>query len=417
MPRSGAGEGREWRVGLLVVAAVVLFGFGVFLIGEQGNLFSRKNDYVIYFPTVSGLNEGNPVQLNGVEVGTVRSVVLPTDAASEQIEVGIEVDRRYADRIREDSEARIKTLGLLGDKFVELTSGSPGAEPVPPGGVIPAAPPTNVDKLIASGEDVMDNVVQISADLRDVLQRMEEGKGLLGELTSESETGQRVTDAVIETMESIQRVAEEVEEGDGPLSRLIHDQELADSMSGSLARLEGILDKAENGDGLLPALLNDPATRERFDTTLASLRDTAANLQALSTDLQQGNGLLPRLIEDEELGDEIENDLRQVLDRVDDLTRKLEEGEGTAGKMINDPSVYEAVQDVIVGVNESRFLRWLIRNRQKKGIEKRYDEARKALEDGADDMDEPEGPEKEEGAEQPPAPEPEGGPGGEREPR
>ena len=176
--------------------ALGLLGVGVFLIGEQSNLFSRKNHYVIYFPSVSGLNEGNPVQLNGVEVGTVKDIVLPTDAEATEIKVVIEVDQRYAARIREDSMARIKTLGLLGDKYVELTTGSTDTAPIPPGGVIPAAPPTNVDKLVASGEDVMDNVVQISADLRDILRRMEEGEGLLGELTTESETGERVTDAV-----------------------------------------------------------------------------------------------------------------------------------------------------------------------------------------------------------------------------
>lgn len=385
MPRSDSGSGREWRVGLLVLVAVVLLAAGIFLIGEQGNLFSRKNEYIIYFPTVGGLNEGNPVQLNGVEVGTVRTVVLPTDAASEKIKVTIEVDRRYTERIREDSMARIKTLGLLGDKFVELTSGSPGEELIPPGGVIPAAPPTNVDKLIASGEDVMDNVVQISADLRDILQRMEEGEGLLGELTTESETGSRVTDAVIETMESVQRVATEIEQGDGPLSRLIHDQELAESLTGSVARLEGILEKAETGDGLLPALLNDPSTKEEFDATLGQLREVATNLGALSHELQEGDGLLPRLIEDEELGDEVESELREALDRINNLVRKLDEGEGTAGKLINDPSVYEAVQDVIVGVNESRILRWLIRNRQKKGIEERYEEARETVDEGEGD--------------------------------
>lgn len=417
MPRSGAGEGREWRVGLLVVAALGLLGFGVFLIGEQGNLFTHKNEYVIYFPTVGGLNEGNPVQLNGVEVGTVRSVVLPTDAASQQIKVSIEVNRRYADRIREDSMARIKTLGLLGDKFVEVTSGSPDEAPIPPGGVIPAAPPTNVDKLIASGEDVMDNVVQISADLRDILGRMEEGKGLLGELTTESETGERVTDAVIDTMESVQRVAEEIEEGNGPLSRLIHDQELADSMSGSVARLEGILDKAENGDGLLPALLNDPATRQRFDDTLTSLRSTAGAFEELSRKIQEGDGLLPRLIEDKELGDQVETELRDVLGRIDNLTRKLDEGEGTAGRLINDPSVYEAVQDVIVGVNESRLLRWLIRNRQKKGIEKRYEDARESMDDGADEGDDGDDPGEGDRAEAPPEPGSGSGPAGERERR
>lgn len=373
MPRSE--ETKAWKVGLLLVIALTLLAAGIFLIGEESNLFVRKNRYDIYFATVGGLNEGNPVQLDGVDVGTVRRVVLPTDATSTRIQVTVEVDERYEERIREDSLARIKTLGLLGDKFVEVTTGSIDAEPIPPGGVIPAAPPTNVDRLIASGEDVMDNVVQISADLRDILHRMEQGEGLLGELTTESETGKRMTDAVIETMESVQRVAQDIETGDGALSRLIHDRDLADRMSGSVERVDAILAEVQEGEGLLPGLLHDPATREEYDATMAELRATAEELEAFATELREGDGLLPRLLEDEELGDEVTRELREVLDRIHSVATKLDEGEGTAGKLINDPSVYQAVQDVIVGIEESRLLRWLIRNRQEKGIEKRFEEA------------------------------------------
>lgn len=379
MPRSEAG--RAWKVGLLLLIALGLLAVGIFLIGEESNLFVRKHRYDIYFATVGGLNDGNPVQLDGVEVGTVKRIVLPTDATSSTIQVTVEVDERYAERIREDSLARIKTLGLLGDKFVEITTGSTDAETIPPGGVIPAAPPTNVDRLIASGEDVMDNVVQISADLRDVLRRMERGEGLLGELTTESETGRRMTDAVIETMESIQRVAQNIETGDGPLSRLIHDRELADRVETSLGRLDAILVDLQEGEGLLPGLLHDPATREEYDATLAELRAVAENLEGFSRELREGEGLLPRLIEDEELGDEVVRELREVLERINRVATKLDEGEGTAGKLINDPSVYEAVQDVIVGVEESRLLSWLIRNRQKKGIEERYEEARESMDE------------------------------------
>jgi hypothetical protein len=45
--------------------------------------------------------------------------------------------------------------------------------------------------------------------------------------------------------------------------------------------------------------------------------------------------------------------------------------------MISDPSVYESVNDILIGINESRLLRWLIRNRQGTGIQKRYDERKK----------------------------------------
>jgi phospholipid/cholesterol/gamma-HCH transport system substrate-binding protein len=183
-----------------------------------------------------------------------------------------------------------------------------------------------------------------------------------------------MTDSVIETMESIQRVVENVEQGDGTLSRLINDPELANRITGSVEHLEGVLDQAENGDGLLPSLLKDPATKEEFDTTLAQLRQVSENLNGLSTELREGDGLLPRLMGDEEYADEITGEIQRVLERIDNLVTKLDEGEGTAGKLINDPSVYEAVQDVIIGVEESRLLRWLIRNRQKKGIETRYEE-------------------------------------------
>jgi len=372
-------EGREWKVGLLIILALGLLGVGIFLIGEQSNLFTSKNRYVSYFRSVGGLNQGSPVQLNGVEVGTVKDIVLPTAAEATEIKVVIEVDERYAARIRQDSMARIKTLGLLGDKYVELTTGSTDTAPIPPGGVIPAAPPTNVDKLVASGEDVMDNVVQISADLRDVLRRMDQGKGLLGELTTESDTGERVTDAIVETMETVRRVAKKVESGKGPIPRLIQDPELADRMASSVDRLDRILAQVEDGDGLLPALLKDESTKKDFQATLGQLRATAEDLQAISQDLRDGKGLLPMLIDDEQLGDEIRTEIETILDRIDSLTRKLDEGEGTAGMLINDPSVYQAVNDVIVGVNESAVLRWLIRNRQKKGIEQRYE----AAQDGA----------------------------------
>ena len=383
MPRKG--RGREWKVGLVVLVALAVLAVGVLLIGQESNLFRRKNHYLIYFSAVGGLNEGNPVQLDGVNVGRVRSIVLPTEATSSQIEVEIEVDRRYEARIRQDSmaDAGLETLGLLGDKYVDLTAGSPEAEPIPPGGVIPAAPPTSVDKLIGSGEDVMDNVVQISADLRDILHRMERGQGLLGELTSKSETGERVTDSILQTMESIQRVADQVENGDGPLPRLIHDKELADRMSTSVDRLNSVLAEVQNGDGLLPSLLHDSKTREQFDATLAELRGVSQNLQGFSKELREGKGLMPRLVHDKELGDEVTRELQELLKRINDVARKLDDGDGTAGKLINDPSVYDAINDVIVGVNQSRILRWLIRNRQKKGIEERYEEAQHGPPDGA----------------------------------
>jgi phospholipid/cholesterol/gamma-HCH transport system substrate-binding protein len=389
MPR----RSREVKVGLVILGAVVVLAIGVFLIGDKNNLFSRKNEYFVLFGSVSGLKPGSPVQLNGVDVGTVKKVVLPENPRLEQIEVWINVDRKYAERIRggpqlpasgglnPPSQARIKTLGLLGDKFIDISSGAPEYPVIPSGGQIPAAQPTNVDALLASGEDVMDNVVEISASLSTILARMERGEGLLGELTSNSESGQQLKRSLLSTAASMERIAGKIETGEGPLPRLLNDRRMADRLASSLDRLEGLLAQAQNGPGLLPGLLNDPTAKQKFDETLATLNQMARDLQGFTADLETSDALLPKLVNDEEYGREITGKLNEIVNRLNEISLKLSRGEGTAAKLINDPQIYDAVNDVIIGINESRILRWLIRNRQKKGIEKRYEDTRKSLQE------------------------------------
>src|SRR6185436_19267031 len=330
MPR-----GREVKVGLVILGAVVVLAIGVFLIGDKNNLFSRKNEYYILFSSANGVKEGSPVQLDGVDVGTVKKVVLPQNPRLSQIEVWINVDRKYAERIRggpqlpasgslqAPSQARIKTLGLLGDKFIELSSGAPEYPVIPSGGQIPAAQPTNVDALLASGEDVMDNVVEISASLSTILARMERGEGLLGELTTDSESGRRLKASLLGTAETLQRIANRIETGEGPLPRLLNDRQMADRLASSLDRFESLMAQAQNGPGLLPGLLNDPASKQKFDETLATLNQVAKDVQGFTADLETSDALLPRLVNDEEYGREITGKLNQIVDRLNEISLKL----------------------------------------------------------------------------------------------
>jgi phospholipid/cholesterol/gamma-HCH transport system substrate-binding protein len=384
MPRSG----NALRVGLVILAAFAVLAAGIFLIGEKNNLFSRKNRYYVQFGSVSGLKPGSPVQLNGVDVGTVDRVVLPQNPAEEHIQVWIVVDEQYAERIRGpvdprtarpaaegSSQARIKTLGLLGDKFIEISTGAPELPVIPNEGEIPAAQPTNVDALLASGESVMDNVVEISASLSTILGRMERGEGLLGELTTDSESGRRLRASILGTTESMQRIANKIEAGEGSLGRLLNDRSMADKLASSLDRFEALLAQAQSGPGLAPALLNDPQMKASFQDTLAQLNQVAKDLQGMTADLETSEALLPRLVYDEEYGRQVTGEVQAIVNRLSEASVKLTQGQGTAAKLLNDPQIYEAVNDIIIGVNESRILRWLIRNRQKKGIEKRYEDA------------------------------------------
>jgi phospholipid/cholesterol/gamma-HCH transport system substrate-binding protein len=377
---------REVRVGLLTIVALLVAATGVFMVGERRNLFSRKNVYFVRFENVVGLTSGNPVQLSGVTVGQVQDVVLPEDVDEKLLTVWLSVDRRFASRVRGDSEAKIKTLGLLGDKFVEISSGSPSSVEIPDGGEVQTAAATDVDKLIASGEDMVENVVAIAVSLRTILDNMEEGRGILGQLLTDDEAVASAKDSVVKSLGSLSRILDRVERGEGTLGTLINDNSLSARLNSSVDRIEAILGQVESGDGVLPALLNDPATRDRVEGLLTKLETAADGLGEFATDLNEGGGLFSRLMTDEEYGTEVSNNLRELIRNLNLVSAKLESGDGTVAQLINDPDLYQALDDIVLGIDESKLLRWTIRKKQKAGYKSRVSdeiEAETAAEEAA----------------------------------
>jgi phospholipid/cholesterol/gamma-HCH transport system substrate-binding protein len=373
---------RTIRVGMLVAGALAVLMIFVFAIGSEQKIFSRKNEYRLRLDSVSGLAQGNPVKISGVTVGVVKDINLPYDPKAKDVDIMLMVDRKYAGRIRTDSRARLKKLGLLaGDSYVDISPGSPRFDELEPGAQIPSARQTNVDQLISSGEDLVDNFVQISYSLKNVLNRVDRGEGLLGELTSSPETKQRLTDTVLTALNRTNAMLEHIESGKGLAGKLIYDDAYSDQLAASLAQtatgLQALVSDVQasfkSGNGMLPALLNDPAGRQKVMTLVDNLNTASENLAALSASFKNGQGLVPRLMSDKAYGDQELSEFTNLVHQLNDTVVKINQGNGTAGKVLNDPSVYESINDILIGINESKLLRWLIRNRQQKGIEKRYD--------------------------------------------
>jgi phospholipid/cholesterol/gamma-HCH transport system substrate-binding protein len=360
------------RVGLLAAAALLVLMIFVFFIGSEQKIFSRKNEYRVRLDNVTGLAEGNPIKISGVTVGVIKDITLPADPKMRDVDIVLMVDRKYADRIRTDSRARLKKLGLIaGDSYIDISPGSPKFDAVEPGSQIPAARQTNVDQLISSGEDLVDNFVQISYSLKNVLGRIDRGEGLIGELTSAPETKQRITDTFLTTLNKTNAILGHVESGKGLVGKLVYDDTFAASFTGSLQEsahsLQSLVTNVEGslktGQGAIPALLNDPEGKKKVLDLVENLRLASANLAALTQSYQSGQGIVPRLMNDKAYADTTLVEFNGLLHQLNDAIAKVNRGEGTAGKLISDPSVYESVNDILIGINESKLLRWLIRNR------------------------------------------------------
>jgi outer membrane protein OmpA-like peptidoglycan-associated protein len=124
-----------FRVGVLVVMALVVLCIGVFLIGNRDFLFSSTYRLKAEFQNVSGLNNGAAVRIAGIHQGTVKEIVLPSQPDG-KVTVVMNVKSDTRNIIKKDSRASIKTEGVLGDKYVEISFGSPKAEPVGENGTI-----------------------------------------------------------------------------------------------------------------------------------------------------------------------------------------------------------------------------------------------------------------------------------------
>jgi phospholipid/cholesterol/gamma-HCH transport system substrate-binding protein len=373
------------RVGLLVAAALTVLMLFIFFIGAEQQVFARKNEYEVRLESASGLAQGNPVRMSGVSIGVIKDITLPRDPQQRDVQISLMVDRKYSDRVRQDSRARLKKLGLLtGDSYIEITPGTPRSAVLEPGSLIPAQKGTDVDQLISSGEDLVDNLVQISYSLKNILGRVDRGEGLLGELTSAPETRQRITDTLLATLNKTNAALGHIESGRGVLGKLVYDDAYGERLTASIASAAGSLEVVaaslrrsfESGEGALPALLSDPEGRKRVNELMENLRITTANLSAFTTSLSEGQGLIPRLMNDKAYGDQALAEFTLLVSQLNEMMRKINTGEGTAGKLIADPTTYEAMNDILIGINESRMLRWLVRNRQEAGIERRYEERR-----------------------------------------
>lgn len=371
------------RVGIIVFAALVLLAGAILTIGGKTGFFLARTSYFTRFPNSQGLVAGNQVRLAGVVVGAVRSIEVPKKPGQD-LTVFFDIERRYQHLLKTDSKVEIRTIGLLGDKYLEVTPGSPDKPDLPPESEITSFRSAELEKILASSGDLVENVLAISKSLRNILGRTEKGEGFLGEMTSPGAEGKALSRSLRDTIDSANLVLTEIRDGKGLAGRLLRDEGLANdvdrdlrSTMASLNRIAQSVEKGTaSGEGIVPALLSDPEGKRKIFAMIESVKATADSLAAFSKDLSSGKGTVARLVHDDEFSKEFLGDLKKLSTHLANVAAKLDSTEGTAGRLIADPSVYQAIDDVLVGFNESKFLRWLIRDRQKSGIEKRYHETR-----------------------------------------
>ena len=317
----------ELRVGILVVASFGLLAGAIFMIGGETGLFTRTYAITAYFASANGMNNGAEVWLEGVTVGNVGSVqVTGLPDPDQAVAVVLNIDERFGNMILDDSVVAIKTIGLLGDSYVDVARGDGLGSAVSPGGSIQGAGSGDIRELITGTNDVIANLEVLSDEVGVITGRLREGEGTLGRMLTDTAIFDNANAAVIEVNELVS----DARTGDGTVGRLMSDSELYDRMTEMLERFESIADSVENGEGTIAKLINDA-------TIYDEATDMVTRANGLIGRIESGEGTLGKLSADDSLYDE----LRTAVGEVSTMVSNVANSEGTLGKLINEPSLHD----------------------------------------------------------------------------
>ena len=174
---------RAFRLGVFIVVALLIFAGGVFWIGKKQFLFHSTYRLKAQFQNVAGLNGGAEVRVGGIHEGTVRQIQLPT-RPNEKVRVLMDLAGGTRNVIKKDSVATIRSEGLVGDKFVEISFGSEQSPKVGDGDMIQGEPPLQVSDLLNKTNEVLDTT-------KGAIANVNETAGNLNSITTKIDQGQR----------------------------------------------------------------------------------------------------------------------------------------------------------------------------------------------------------------------------------
>ena len=231
-------EGLELKVGVFVVAAAAVLGFMVVRSGD----FTMKPGYVIRmtFETVSGIDMGSAVKLAGVDVGEVKEIrVVRSPEGKTQAEVYARINQSVY--LEDDSIPRVSTMGVLGDKYIEILPGTPGHPAVGSGGSLGGHEPSNMDDLVNSGQQligkmssVMDNINQVVGD--EEFKTHTKGMFVNGDKVATNLV--ETTEDLKDTMKSAKIVMARLRDGEGTIGKLLKEDKVAKDLEAFTADIK-----------------------------------------------------------------------------------------------------------------------------------------------------------------------------------
>ncbi|MCC6963427.1 MAG: MCE family protein [candidate division Zixibacteria bacterium] len=294
---------REVKVGLTIILASLFLVIAVFTIGDQEGVWKSKYQLRLKYDDVIGLLPGSPVRLSGLRVGTVKEIYF-SETDPGRLEVKLSIDKSVQRFIRSDSRALIGTMGLLGDKTIEISSGSDTARVLNEDEYLLPGRSSSIEAIIAEGGQAVENIREASRHAKEIIEKINNGTGSLGLFVNDPNVYFDLDKLLVLT----ERLTQQLESGTGSFAKFITDSTLYVEMRSLMSNTNVLLDSLSHGDGTLAQLLHDPEPYNDLKTIVADWRK-------ITTRINSGEGALGQML----YNDTLYYNLSRTLDRAEAL--------------------------------------------------------------------------------------------------
>lgn len=286
----------QLKVGVLILIALIILGFATLKLGQAGNLFGKRYHLVSYVNNASGLRVGGPVTVAGQLAGSIKDIqfLAPDADTTRNLKLIVEVNYSLRDQVRQDSRAKIKTLGLLGDKVYDITVGTPRYRTLREGDTLLVAPALDYEAVVQQASGAITEVVRLTRDITKVTNGINRGDGTLGQLVTNRQLYDQLNSTLLRTSALMARL----ENPRGTIGRLLDDPTLYYSLTRAIASADTVIGQITRSNGTVGKLLRD-------DTLYVHLVNVVAKADSLVSTMSNGNGTVQKLFTDQQLYDQL----------------------------------------------------------------------------------------------------------------
>lgn len=275
----------------------MLFGLGLFLIGDRQMLFAKKFTIYTEFKKITGLQPGAIVRVSGAKAGSITSI-LPPSTPGEKFRVKFEITETLHQLIRTDSFASIETEGLVGGNYLGVGTGSDGAAQIAPNATIAGKEPF----------DIADLMQQMGATIQKVNETFDEIRGnVQGTVVAIGDTVDNANALIVDVSGDLKKITvsgaalvndaaqitEAIRSGKGSLGKFVNDDELHTRVIAIAAQAEGIatganrvienartaLEGFQSGNGAVQGMTT--SVKQTMEDARGAMSSLADNMDAL----------------------------------------------------------------------------------------------------------------------------------------